>query len=79
MTKGEKLVKIYDLGRDVGMTHLEAMEHAKIIVGMHNIEEQIDSLYASAYIAIRDDYPKHLARDLAKNYTEGLMELAASD
>ncbi len=74
MTSAKIMLEIYDLGRDCGMTHQEALGHALRLVDLVDINE--DAVYTSAYIAIREDYSAQIARDCAENYSDGLKALA---
>lgn len=85
MTDGERLVKIYDLGREQGMTHEESLNFARLIemhfdsIDSAETEDAIiDRLRSTAYIAIREQFPAEDAVLLVSNYITGLKAILES-
>lgn len=74
------MLDIYELSRGVGMSHIEAMGHAKLISpDLPHYLNSLDAIYTSAYIAIREEYSKEHAKALAQEYVDGLKALADSE
>jgi hypothetical protein len=78
MNDAMRLVLIYDLGRNYGMTHQESLAHAKLVVNnlldlQASLERQ-ERVEATAYIAIREEYPKEDAKIMVEGYMADLRE-----
>lgn len=68
------MLELYDLGRNTGMTHAEALGHA-VRISDDPSKWTPEIVFTSAYIAIREEYSAQIAKTCAQNYVDGLQKL----